>query len=385
MAQAQINGQTSTSNILANKQVIDMSNKIALLDPNETPFMTFLKRAMDNQEVANSYKFEWIEDGLLERWDAVNNASGVASGVTSIDVDNGAYFSPGYVVKVPRTGEVILVTAVATNTLTVVRGYGVTTAAALVDNDPIVVIGNANQEGAGTRPIKETKGVPKFNYTQIFKTPFGITNTMNATKTYGGNSLAQQQAKAAVQHKVDMARSFYFGEKKEDLSGTNAQRTTGGLLSYLNLNNYDAGGVTTQSEFDNNISEVVFKHGSKEKILLCSARLLSVINGWALGKLQLNDQAKTNYGLNIMEYQTAFGKYYLMNDQRILEGAIYGGYGVVIDPANIKYRPLNGRDTKLETNIQANDADGRTDQYITEAGLEVRNPETHAVLTGVTG
>lgn len=376
----QSNGQVSTSNILGNKLVVDMSEKISLLDPNETPFMTFLKRAMDNSEAANSFKFEWIEEDTIGgRWDAVNNAAGYVAGATSIVVDNGDYFTAGDTVKVPRTGEVFLVTAIATNTLTITRAFGTTLAAALVDNDPIVIIGNANAEGSGTRAIKSTKGAPKFNYTQIIKTPFGITNTLLASKTYGGNALAQEMKKKAIQHKVDMARAFYFGEKFDNGNGT---RGTGGLLSFLSQNNYDAGGLLTQAEFDNNISEVVFKHGSKEKLLLCSSRLLAVINGWAMGKLQVVNQDAKSFGLNVVEYQTAFGKYFLMNDSRILEGATYGTYGIVIDPAYIKYKPL--RDTKLETNIQANDADGRTDQYITEAGLEVRMPEAHAVITGVT-
>ena len=51
---------------------------------------------------------------------------------------------------------------------------------------------------------------------------------------------------------------------------------------------------------------------------------------------------------------------------------------------NIAYRPLTGngvnRDTFIETNIQANDEDGRRDQIITEAGLEISLPETHAIL-----
>ena len=148
-------------------------------------------------------------------------------------------------------------------------------------------------------------------------------------------------------------------------------------------NNYDAGGALTQSEFDNNISEVVFKYGSKNKILLCSARMLSVINGWAMNKLQVNQDA-AKFGLNIMEYITPFGTYSLMNDQKMLEGAVYGGYGIILDPENIKYRYLEGRDTKLNTNIQANDADETKEEYITEAGLEVRLPKTHALITGVT-
>ena len=51
---------------------------------------------------------------------------------------------------------------------------------------------------------------------------------------------------------------------------------------------------------------------------------------------------------------------------------------------NVSYRPLVGngisRDTYIETNIQGNAVDGRQDQIITEAGLEISLPETHAIL-----
>ncbi|QHT60666.1 DUF5309 domain-containing protein [Paenibacillus lycopersici] len=361
-----------------------MSDTIGLLQPNAEPFMSFMKIAKRNTEVANNPKFEWMEDDLLPRWDAINAGAGYASGITALVVDNANYFSVNDVVKVPRTAEVMLVTAIntGTQTLTVIRGYGLTAAAALVDNDPLIIIGNANQEGSGTRELKSTQEVPKFNLTQIFKTPFGVTGTENATKMYGGKDLSYQQAKAGVQHKIDIARAYMYGERKLDTTGSKPMRTTGGLLSFLTKNNYDAGGQLTQTEFDNNISEVVFKYGSKNKIMLASARLLSVINGWAMNKLQINQEAKS-FGLEIFEYVTPFGKYSIMNYQHILEGAVYGGYGVILDPANVKHRPLAGRDTKLETNIQANDSDSRVDQYITEAGVEVRLPDTHAVLTGV--
>jgi hypothetical protein len=36
----------------------------------------------------------------------------------------------------------------------------------------------------------------------------------------------------------------------------------------------------------------------------------------------------------------------------------------------MRYRPLSGRDTKFQDNIQANDADERKGQWITEAGVE---------------
>lgn len=379
---AQVTGVRDTNNILAAKMKIDMSEKIALLQPSATPLTVFMKRAAGSSQAAKNPKFSWMEDDLGARWDAINAAAGYASGITALDVDNGSYFTAGDQVKVPRTGEVLLVSSVSTNTLTVVRGFGTTAAAALVDNDPLVIVGNVNEEGGLARVLKSTVEVEVFNYTQIWKTPFGVTNTQNATDMYGGQDLSYQQKKKGIEHMVDMERSFLFGEKKLDTSGSHPKRTTGGLLTFTSANNYDAGGALTQSEFDQNVAEIAFRYGSSEKLLLASARLLSVINGWATGKLQIMQGEKT-YGLSVTKYVTPFGVLNIVYHP-LLEGAIYGGYGVVLDVENIKYRPLQGRDTKLETNIQANDEDSRKDQYLTEAGLEVRLPKTHALITGVT-
>jgi len=60
-------------------------------------------------------------------------------------------------------------------------------------NVPIVIIGNANAEGAKLREIMLNEPVKKTNYTQIIRTPVGVTNTLQATKTHGsqGNELVQ--------------------------------------------------------------------------------------------------------------------------------------------------------------------------------------------------
>lgn len=66
----------------------------------------------------------------------------------------------------------------------------------------------------------------------------------------------------------------------------------------------------------------------------------------------------------------------------LLEGAVYGGYGFVLDTENIRYAYLEGRDTKLHVGIQSPDLDGVVDEYLTECSLEVRLPRTHMVITG---
>lgn len=365
-----------------NRLVLDMSNDIALLDPSAAPFTVLTKRI--TKENANNPEYSWLERETEARWDAINNGAGYDASATSIVVDNGAYFRPGMLVKVPRTGEVLLVTAVSTNILTITRGYGETTAVALVDNDPLLIIGNVNEEGAkapadlGGNPTKEN------NYTQIFRSPFSVTNTANASKVYGTTKLlTQEQKQAGIMHKIDMERAFLFGERKEDLTGPHPKRSTRGLLKFLSENVVDAGGTLTESEF-NNWLEAVFAHGSDKKTLFASPRLVSVISGWGVNKLQVVSEARAKYGLHVTRYISAHGELLVVKEP-LFEGAIYGGYGTVIDLKNIKYRPLNGRDTSLKTNIQDNDADGRRDEYLTEAGLEVRLPKTHGLITGVTG
>jgi hypothetical protein len=66
----------------------------------------------------------------------------------------------------------------------------------------------------------------------------------------------------------------------------------------------------------------------------------------------------------------------------LLEGATYGGYGVVLDLSLIKKRPLandqGSRDTHIRQNIQAPDADTRKDEYLTESeGLEFGQEKRH--------
>ena len=52
-------GTRDTSTILAAKLKIDMSEKIALLQPSATPLITFLKKAKGNTEVATNPKQIW--------------------------------------------------------------------------------------------------------------------------------------------------------------------------------------------------------------------------------------------------------------------------------------------------------------------------------------
>lgn len=376
-------GEKGTLGILSDRLVIDMSEKIAELDPNAAPLTVLLKK-MKKVRKAQSPKIEWMEQELGERWDAINNATGYDNSATKIVVDNGSYFRVGDVVKVPRTGEVLLVTAVDpdgdnVNELQVSRSYGATAAAALVNDDPLVIIGNANAEFATLREIKSPEPSAKYNYTQIFRTPVGVSRTLQSSKVYGPKPMSWYRHIAGIEHKVDMERAFLFGERGIDTTTGQNRRTTGGLLEFCTENIFDVSSTTLTEQSFIEWLEEVFHKGSSEKVLLASARLCTHIDLWALGKLRTVPKDRT-YGVNIKEYISSHGTLYVVKHP-LLEGAIYGGMGIVVDMENVAYAPLD--DTRLKTNVQAPDEDGQKDEYLTEAGLEVRLPKTHAVIKGV--
>lgn len=369
-----------TYDIDRERRDIDVSAEIARLIPDDSPFTVILMRA--RKKVTDTAEFIWYEEEPGGYWTQINNTTGYTAADTNLVVDDASIFAPKDVIKVPRTGEVMFVTAVntTTNTITVLRGYGVTAAAALNDNDWLVRIGNAMEEFSTAPEPKLKQPTKGYNYTQIFRTPFdqSMTSASEALKTRETERTRLRKLKA-LEHRMDLERAFLLGERKEDVQ--NKRRMSGGLLSFIQTNVYDAGGTLTEAEFEN-FCEMLFQYGSSRKLLVCSPRVISVINQFAQGKL-MTEVGENTYGVRLTKYMSAHGDLYLVKSKTLEKEYAYMAIGIDMD--NVYYRPLNGRDTKLRTNIQANDADGWMDEYMTEAGLEVRLEKTHAILKNVQG
>lgn len=373
----------TTENILQERRDLDYSKEIAELEPNKSVLTTLTK--MTNVRSVQTAEFYWFEDELKPRFDAINNASGYTATDTNLVVDTSEIFTKGDLVKVPRTGEVMLVMSVndTTKTLTAKRGFGVTAAADLVDDDPLLIIGSASEEGSKARQVNLRQPVKRYNYTGIVKTAVAISGTSSSERMRGINERTRLQNKYGTEHAVDLERMFLFGEPKEDLSkqltGDGPLRTSGGVLHFCTENRVDFGGTPTEPAFVEAL-EMAFRYGSENKLALCSPRWLSVIEMWAKNKLEMVPRNRT-YGIAVRRYLSTHGTLDLVK-HHLLEGEVYGGYMIILDMDNVEYRPLEGRDTKLRLNIGDPDRDGFLDEYLTEAGFEIRLPKTHAVFTG---
>ena len=373
--------QTAVANAVnASRLVIDMKDKINLLEPSANPLTLLTKKAKSSS--CHNPKFEWLEDEATPVTTRVNNSTDVATDGTALIVDAGEYFQADDHVKVQRTGEVFKVTSVSSDTLTIVRGWAGTTTAGegyvIIDNDQLTNLGGAFTENDGAGTSLQVKVAEKYNYTEICRNPFGLSNTLMNSNAYGGDVLAYTTKARGIEHAKDIEAKFLFGLRGIS-TATAARRTAGGLMQYISTNSKDFGGGVGSLDEIFDAAEADFRYGSSEKMLFVSRAVASNISLLAADLLRVVPEDKA-FGIHVQKLITPHGVYNIVAHD-MMEGDTYGGYAFCVDMDNVGYRFLQNRDTKLVTNIQTPGTDGRKDEYLTECGFEVILEKTHGIWT----
>lgn len=386
MALSTVSGLESDNTILANERVIDMDDVITYLDPETSQFMTMLSRIGRRQ--AQATKVEWLEDELFPRLSAV--VSGGASDGASIVVTTGtgAYFRAGDLVRNSKTGVAFKVTSVATDTLTIGVAIGRVAFSAHTAADQLLIIGNASAQGAtlGTRLI--TKRVAQYNYTQIQRNPYGFTRSLMASKLYGGPEPMKERKKKAVEHKRAIEYSLFWGVRSLDLSGAQPVGTSGGLFEYVTTNVQNAAGALTKTLLDTYMRGFL-QHGSDNGVLFLSPVAAQAISGFLRDAYQPATTDTKLWGAVVNGFISgAYGTQVPIvvkrdwNDFSTVSSQ-YGGWAFYVNMDNVELNTL--RDTQLLSDRQANDADSKDEEYLTEFTLKVQQERTHGIITGITG
>lgn len=380
-----IAGQRNTSNVDQGLRRLDIGSRIALLDADQTPFLA-LSNNLQNQKCI-SPKFTNYTDSMQARTDTV--PAGALVGDGTLTVANGGRFNVEDLVLAPATKELMRVTAVAGNVLTVTRGVG-SAAAAIAAGAQIYIIGSAAMEGDVSKQARSDTPNKIDNFTQIFKDPVDESGTaLSSDFVTDPHDWDYQKDKKGKEHASRQERTAWFGRPSE--LGTPAVRTTGGFFHFQGSTNaVDAGGSWTESELWN-AAPSLFKHGSKRKLAFAGSTPLAVVSQWAQGKVQMRPGDNT-YGLAITELQSPLGRLGLVHQPMFDDTDVYSGYVAVLDldGGAVKKRFLSGgiggsRDTHFVENIQENDRDGRKGEYRTEAGFQYGDPAVHGYIYGVTG
>ncbi len=381
-------GPTVAGAIAQGKRILPVNDKISFLEPDKAQLLRLMTPSSDGRgsirkSAVSDMKFQWMENAGMPRWDQTSSAYSGAT-VTTIAVDYGTYFAAGYSVKVPRTGAIFNVVSVSGNNLTITSynfsGTGVN--AALVDNEPLLILGRTAEEGSTSGDILVVQETIPFNYIEIVETPFGVSNVLKNTSLYGGGEMDNQTFYKGIEHAIAIENRLWFGVRDQITSGTMVKWRTGGVLDPtigITTNVTVDSGSLTETEF-NTWLQTLFNYGSDKKAVFCAGDVISTLNTYGSGKVRINDMLTKKYGFDIKEWLCPFGTAYLIHN-KLFTGAVYGKMAIGIDLDNIMYHYLQNCDTTLEMNIQANDAKQVKNQYLTHCGLELRLEKTHAKLT----
>ncbi len=276
-----------------------------------------------------------------------------------------------------------------------------TTTFKFADGDKGQVIGTSWAEGDTSATGWEDKLYDREGYCQIFKTGMNIFSGTSLATEYRGisNEFQRIWQDKLMEHKMDIEQAFLFGiGSSSNEAGGAPTRQTWGILPYTEQYGKIYNMSYSSSGYDAFLDamEDFFapeSGNSGNKLVLASRKVITYLNKLGSGSFLNNSVGSSQYRMDINTIPGAFGHQVTVVNtifgslhfvQEPLLRGMWEDYCVMVDMKNLAYRPLQGngmnRDTFIETNVQENDRDGRKDQIITEAGLEISVPETHAIL-----
>lgn len=366
----------------------DVADIIGIISPFETPLLDQLG---DPARAAVSTVHEWIEDSLLPNTDLVNQTSFTPSPTTAtaITVDNGPRFQLGDLVRPANGPEVMQVIAIATNTLTVVRSYGGTTAVSLADNMKLTILGTASLEGADAPTPRFTARVRKQNYTQIFSATVEVSGTMQAARAHGVKDEEDYQKQERMRELIrDLENTVINGTAPASTpqGSASVRRSMNGIIKQIATNQFvpGAGGFPSGGGAGTDLNETVLNAALRLVWEQSQGRVDTiVVNG--IQKRRINQFASsirrfepqdTRFSDLVSVYESDFGV-----ARVILSRWMPADTVLFLDSSRIGVPPLQGRSFHYRPlGVQGDRVSG---MVVGEYTLEFKNESAHGLVRGL--
>ncbi|MCC6908260.1 MAG: DUF5309 family protein [Phycisphaerales bacterium] len=367
--------------------VEDVADIIGIVSPYETPLLDHLG---DAQRPAVSTIHEWLEDTLLPNRGQINDATYTdPMADTTFGVDDEDIFKVGDQIQVEGSREVMLVTTVNTGlgSITVVRGYGGTTAENLADNQVLHILGNAALEGADRPTSRFTNRTRQRNFTQIFTASVEVSGSQQAARQHAIADEADYQKQQRLRELVrDLENCVINGTSPSaDPEGSSTvRRTMDGIIRRVSTNIFQPGvGEIPPGEGTN--SDLL-----TEEILNAALRIAWESSSGTIDTIVVNGFQKRR--INSMLFPN---RSYSADDDRLREFvSVYeSDFGVcrvilsrwvpadtvlLLDRSRLAVMPLGGRSFHYKP--LSSTGDSEVGQLIGEYTLEMRNENAHAVI-----
>lgn len=332
----------------------------------------------------------WFEEQHLAGRTTLGGNLGDTVG-TALTVVDTSQFVAGVIALIESTNEYVFISAVVSATvLTIVRGFGGSTAsAAAITGDGFQRIGTAHEEGSAKPVAINNVGNPKFNYVELFRNTWNITGTAQAVEYYTGSKAAKTRRDASLLHAEDIERSMIWGRRTIGTQNNAPFRTMAGLDMLQTTNVTAAGATTNWSQLDS-FFQTVFSKNIKgkpnERIAFCGNTALSVVNGIArIEGTVMIQPGQTEFGLNVNRWITPYGNVTLMTHPLMVENPVWTKDLRVFHPGAVEVRWL--RRTFEDAYDQAGQragVDADFGVFTSELSMEYHLERTAARLTGLT-
>lgn len=245
---------------------IDMSPTIELIDPFDVGLLSYI--GMDSLDSpATAVKHEWMTDTLRPLTGTVNEAMDAVE--TDLDVTDGTILRRFDLIKVDD--ELMLVTAVAGNTATVVRGYSGSTAAVHANQVAYEILAPLAVEGGDAGTARSTVKTGAYNYRQIFEDVVQVSSTLEAIEQWApGSEYARQLMKTMRVLFIQMDKSLIHG--KPYIGTATQPGTMGGLLHYITSNVVAAAGAQLSEALYRELLTGIYDEGGNPDVFVMSLR-----------------------------------------------------------------------------------------------------------------
>jgi len=358
----------------------DVSDLVGIVTPFETPLLNALG---DPMREATSTHHEWLEDELLPNKDAVNDSTfSDPSADTDFVVDNGSRFRIGDQIQIEGSKELMLVTGISTNTLTIVRGYAGTTPENLADNQVINILGNAALEGADKPAARFTNRSRCGNYTQIFTAAVEVSGTDMAASQLGLADEFDNQKQSRLRELVrDLENTVInAGRPVSNPEGSGSvRRSMKGIIQHLSTNLFHTGdsGFPSGTDLDeakiNYVLRKIWENSSGNVNLI-------VVGGFQKRKINAFCSDSRAYTANdttftdmIGIYESDFGVCKIVTTRWMPKDA-----ALLLDSSRINVLPLAGRSFHFKP--LASSGDYECGELIGEYTLELKNEAAHGMI-----
>lgn len=337
------------------------------------------------------YKFGWTDLKVDAAGSTINGAK--LSTDTTITVTSGTSFRAGMLVSIKGSNEVILVTAVSGNNLTVTRGFGGTTAAAISDGASLIIDSIGREENSTGVDDTMVEPILTQNYFQTLDTQLSFSRRALAQAQIGNyNEMAFQLDERIKQLTIQLNRMLIRGVKGTATIGGKTVTYSGGMTYWLN----QSGGYTvdnsaatlTLGAIDSIVEQIVLRGGMTDTIAV-STKQARVLQGLVNANYQ---------SVRLSESQTDRGALTMLSSDLPILGQINrivvdtnlnDNELIMFDSSKLKIIPMASGNANADGNWRTlnatqNGQDGEALRIVGDFGIEFRNWKTNAArLTNI--